>query len=239
MKKYIIILRNIILILVIVSLSRLQANNVWYYPSWAQNAKYNESIKVLDTQSALGRYAQKTKEITLKDLALIHGHLCDGLVISYVEIKEVLKKLFPDGAVDRTDLRVVSKNGPCWVDVATMMTGARVNFKTLSIQPEIGDGFIIQKISTGEAYSVHLKNGIFPNEQAELEYKIRSLKKEGKPVLAEDIDRVEKMHNELSKMLLNTHPDNLLDIKKLDNYNYTFNFETTNRGDIINKNAAR
>src|SRR5574344_986601 len=85
----------------------------WYYPSWANSARYNEPIKVLDTQSALGRYSTQEKEITLKDLALIHGHLCDGLVISYVELSAVLKKLFPDGIVDRTDLRVVSKNGPC------------------------------------------------------------------------------------------------------------------------------
>ncbi len=210
-----------------------------YYPEWAANAKYNEPIRVLDTESALGRYALKTKEISLKDLALIHGHLCDGLVISYVQIKTVLEKLFPDGVVDRTDLRVVSKNGPCWVDAASMMTGARTNFGTLSIQPEIGDGFIIQRISTGEAYSVHLKKGVFPQEQVELESKICKAKAEGKVVSPEDVDKIEKMHNELSKKLLNTPPTELLYIKKLDNYNFDFKFQTCNRGDIINKDTPR
>lgn len=214
-------------------------NSSWFYPDWAVNAKYNEPIKVLDTESALGRYATKTKEITLKDLALIHGHLCDGLVISYVQIKEVLKLLFPDGVFDRTDLRVVSKNGPCWVDAASMMTGARTNFETLSIQPKIGDGFIIQKISTGEAYSVHLKEVVFPKEQAELENKIRTLRKQGKDLLPQDVDKIEKMHNNLSKKLLNIPPDELLDIKKLDNYKYEFKFQTGKRGDIINKNISR
>jgi len=211
----------------------------WYYPEWAVNAKYNQPINVLDTESALGRYALKTKDISLKDLALIHGHLCDGLVISYVQIKAVLERLFPDGVIDRTDLRVVSKNGPCWVDTASMMTSARTNFGTLSIQPEIGDGFIIQRISTGEAYSVHLKDGVFPQEQAELESKIRKAKAENKDVNPEDLDRVEKLANDLSIKLLNTPPEELLDIKKLDNYQYKFNFQTGQRGDVINKDAQR
>jgi len=212
-------------------------NRTEYYPWWVVTAKYNEPIRVLDTKSPLGRYSSNIKEISLKDMALIHGHLCDGLVISYVEIKAVLQKLFPDGVVDRTDLRVVSKNGSCWVDAASVMTGARTNFGTLSIQPEIGDGFIVQKISTGEAYSVHLKEGIFSKEQAELEKKIRKSAEQGEEVSSAEIDKVEKMQNELSKKLLNTNPDEILDIKPLKNYKFEFKFQTGNRGDIINKNV--
>jgi len=85
----------------------------WFYPEWAVNAPNNQPIVVRDTASALGRYNLQTKEIGLKDLARIHGHMCDGLVIAFVEIKAVLSKVFPDGVVDRTDLQVVSKNGPC------------------------------------------------------------------------------------------------------------------------------
>jgi len=85
----------------------------WFYPEWAAKAPNNQPIMVRDTDSALGRYNLKTKEIGLKDLARIHGHMCDGLVIAFVEIKAVLSKVFPDGVVDRTDLQVVSKNGPC------------------------------------------------------------------------------------------------------------------------------
>jgi len=62
-----------------------------------------------------------------------------------------LERIFPDGVVDRTDLRAVSKNGPCWVDAVMFMTGARLNFQTLRIDNSVGDGFIIQRISTGEA----------------------------------------------------------------------------------------
>ena len=126
----------------------------------------------MDTDSAIGRYSLKTKEIGLKDLARVHGHMCDGLVIAFIEIKAVLHKLFPDGVIDRTDLRADSKNGPCWVDAVSLMTGARINFKTLRIDNDVGDGFIIQRISTGDAYEVHLKTGVFPEEQAVLENNI-------------------------------------------------------------------
>lgn len=238
--------KNILLLIIIFLASSIfffglnrSKNSEWYYPAWAANAKYNTPIKVLDTESALGRYAQNTKEISLKDMALIHGHLCDGLVISYIELKAVLEKLFPVGVIDRTDIRVVSKNGPCWVDAASMMTGARINFGTLSIDPQIGDGFIVQKVSTGATYDVHLKEGVFPKQQAKLENKIRSIRKQGKDVSSKDIDKVEGMQNALSKKLLNTNPDEILVIKPLMNYKYNFKFTVGERGDVINKSAKR
>lgn len=213
----------------------------WFYSSELAKAKYNKPIIVRDTDSALGRYSQKTKEIGLKDLARIHGHACDGLVIAFVEIKAVLEKLFPDGVADRTDLRVVSKNGPCWVDAASLMTGARINFKTLRLD-KIGDGFIVQRISTGEAYDVHLKPGVFPEDQAALEGKIRKLRSEGKPVSAQDINTVEKMADALNLKLLTTPPDKLLDIKPLPDFKFAANDTVEvfgNRGDIINKDMPR
>lgn len=62
----------------------------WFFPEWASRAEYNRPILVRDTDSALGRYSLKPKEVWLKDLARFHGHLCDGLAISFVEIKAVL-----------------------------------------------------------------------------------------------------------------------------------------------------
>lgn len=217
-----------------------EAGSSWYYPEWMATAKYNRPIRVLDTDSALGRYSLKDKTIGIQDIVEFHGHPCDGLVIAFIEIRAVLERLFPDGVVDRTDLRVVSKNGPCWVDTVAMMTGARINFGTLSIDPAIGDGFIIQRISTGETYQVHLKEGVFPKDQAELEGKIRRLSAEGKPVPPADIDRVEQMADSLSKKLLNTPPVEILDIEKMDGYEYRFQFTSPGkRGDIINKDVAR
>ena len=211
----------------------------WFFPEWAAGAPYGSPITVRDTDSALGRYNRQTKEIGLKDLARIHGHLCDGLVIAFVEIKAVLEKLFPDKIVDRTDLCLVSKNGPCWADTAAFMTGARINFKTLRIDASIGDGFIVQRISTGEAYKVHLKPGVFPEDQAALENKIRGLRAEGKPVTAEDIDRVEEMGDALSLKLLTAPPDQLLAIEELSGYKFQFSDMFGNRGDVVNKDMPR
>lgn len=211
----------------------------WFYPEWAATALYNQPIRVLDTDSALGRYALKTKAIGLKDLARMHGHLCDGLVIAFVQIKAVLQRLFLDGVVDRTDLRTVSKNGPCWVDAIAFMTGARINFQTLRIDNAVGDGFIIQKISTGETYQVSLKPGVFPAKQAELEAHIRAARAEGKPVTAAEIDEFERQADQLSRKMLTTPPSALLDIRPLPNYRFVPMDLFGGRGDIVNKDMPR
>lgn len=195
----------------------------WFFPAAFAEARYNKPIIVRDTDSALGRYSLKTKEIGIIDISRIHGQACDGLIIAYVETKAVLAKLFPDGVVDRTDLRVVAKNGPCWVDTVSMMTGARINFKTLRLDQSIGNGFIIQRISTGEAYDVHLQPGVFPAEQAALEKKIRDARAKGDPVSADDIDMDEKMAAALSLKMLSTPPDELLDIKPVADYRFSSN----------------
>ncbi len=122
-----------------------------FYPGWAAQARFLQPLQVMDTDSALGRRNLHPKQITLKDMARMHGHLCDGLVTAWVELSEALRALFPNGVVDRTDVRVVSKNAPCWSDAGAWMTGARVNQGTLMLDNAVGDGFIVQRISTGAA----------------------------------------------------------------------------------------
>lgn len=211
----------------------------WFYPAWAATAPYNKPILVRDTDSALGRYSLKAKELGLKDLARVHGHMCDGLVIAFVEIKAALEKLFPDGVVDRTDLRAVSKNGPCWVDAAVMMTGARINFQTLRIDNSVGDGFIVQRISTGETWEVRLKPGVFPAEQAALEERIRALRAQGQPAAAKDIDAVEEMAAATSRRLLTTPPAELLQLRLLPGYKFSPTDLFGDRGDVVNKSMPR
>lgn len=137
------------------------------------------------------------------------------------------------------NLQAVSKNGPCWVDTITLMTGARINFKTLRIDKSIGNGFVIQRISTGDAYAVHLREGIFPSALASLEAKIRHTRAQRELVLAGDIDVVERMHLDLIKELLATAPDELLKITHLEGYVFTFSDFFGERGDVINKEMPR
>jgi len=210
-----------------------------FFPEWATSAKFNQPVLVRDTQSALGRLSASPKEIRLKDLARMHGHLCDGLVISFVELKAALQRLFPDGVVDRTDLRVVSKNGPCWVDAAAWLTGARINFMTLRVDSAVGDGFIVQKISTGEAWEVRLKPGVFPEPLAALEKQIRDLRGNGQPVEPADVERLEEMANTLSRHLLNTPPAELLSLTARPAYRFRFNDVYGERSDIINRDLPQ
>ncbi|MCF7674589.1 MAG: formylmethanofuran dehydrogenase subunit E family protein [Akkermansiaceae bacterium] len=210
-----------------------------FFPEWAGNAKFYQSVRVRDTESAVGRLSAQPKEISLKDLARMHGHLCDGLVISFVELKAVLYRLFPDGVVDRTDLRVVSKNGPCWVDTACWLTGARINFQTLRVDASVGDGFIVQKISTGAAWEVRLKPGVFPEPQAVLENHIREQRAAGQAVDPAEVDRFEAMANELIRRLLNTPPDELLVVTPRPDYRFQFNDLYGGRGDIINRDLGQ
>lgn len=211
----------------------------WFYPEWAANAPHNTPIHVLDTDSALGRYNLQSKEIGLKDLARIHGHLCDGLVIAFVLLRAAFERLFPEGVVDRTDLRVVSKNSPCMVDTAAMISGARINFQTLRVDATLDNAFVVQRISTGEACWTALKDGVFPQPAADLAGEIRRDRAEGKPVKAGQIDRIEALHDELSLKLLATPAEQLLEVVPLPGYQFHFNDLYTGRGDVINKTMPR
>ena len=56
---------------------------------------------------------------------------------------------------------------------------------------------------------------------------------------AEDIDEIEAMHDALSRKLLSTSPEQLLDIEALDGYRFEFSDLFGERGDIINKHMPR
>ena len=92
---------------------------------------------------------------------------------------------------------------------------------------------------TGEAYEAHLKPGVFPEDQAALESKIRKLRSEDKPVSAADIDRVEEMAYALNKTLLTTAPKQLLIITMKPEYKFSFSDLYVRRGDVVNKNMPR
>lgn len=211
----------------------------WFYPAWAAEARYNRPIRVRDTDGALGRYSLRTKELGLKDLARAHGHLCDGLAIAFVELSAVLGKLFPRGVVDRTDLAVVSKPGPCWADAAALMTGARTHFGTMHLDPSVGDGFIVQRVSTGEAFQVRLRPGVFPSTQARLEEEIRATRKAGGPVSVETLDAVQVMADGLARKVLSLRPQALLVIERLEDYHFVAEGPFGERGDVINKDMPR
>ncbi len=212
-----------------------------FYPAWAAHARYLQPLQVMDTDSALGRFNLYPKEITLKDMARMHGHLCDGLVTAWVELSAALRALFPDGVVDRTDLRVESKNGPCWADAGAWMTGARINQGTLVLDNAVGDGFIVQRISSGQAVRVALRPGVYPAQLAALEQSIRARRAGGVAVAPDEIDRFERGASEYSRKLLNTPPDQAVAIERLADFHFPDHSRNpvAPRSDIINRDAPR
>ncbi len=222
-------------------LVRQQAGEEEFYPAWAAQARYLQPLWVVDTDSALGRRSLHPKSITLKDMARMHGHLCDGLVTAWVELNAALRALFPEGVVDRTDVKTISKNGPCWADAGAWLTGARINQGTLVLDNSVGDGFIVQRISTGNAVRVALRPGVYPAQLAAMEQSIRSRRAHGDEVAPAEIDRFESGANEYSRKLLNTPPDQAVIVERLTDYRFPDHSPNpvAPRSDIINRDAPR
>ncbi len=218
--------------------SRKQNIDDAFYESSVKNAPNAKPILVKDTDSAMGRYNLHAKKLDIKTLARAHGHLCDGLVLAYVELSNTLPKLFNDSIVDRTDIRIVAKNSPCLVDTSALMSGARINHKTLSLDNSLGGSFIVQRISTGQTYKVSLADKGFLKALKTEEEKIKA--KANKDVTPKDIDEVEALAFKAMKHMLNTDPKKLLKITELKNYHYKFKIDAIgSRSDIVNKNIGR
>jgi formylmethanofuran dehydrogenase subunit E len=188
------------------------------------------SIKVLDTDFSKGRL-QNVQTITLDDAVKLHGHLCDGLVVGFLGLKETLYKLYTDSIIDRTNNRIVSKSSPCLTDIAIFMTGARYQYNTFYVSDSIKYQFIVQRIDNDKSYGVKLKSELMPTA-------IDSL---GKLAVkgnldACGIDSLRKLESQFSSFLLSKNPQDLFIIEEIKNYKWLpvlkSNFLRT---DVLNK----
>jgi len=158
-----------------------------------------------------------------------------------VQLSVALHELFPDGVVDRTDVRVVSRNCPCCVDAGAWMTGARINQGTLMLDNSVGVGFIVQRISTGQAVQVSQRPGFYLAAVAELEQSIRNLCARGEAVAPEEIDLFEQGADAYSRKLLNTPPEQAVVVELLADYHFPGRSQNpiAPRSDTINRDAPR
>ena len=171
----------------------------WYFPEWLGTSPFSPSFVVRDTVNKYGRYATLTKTITIKDLIKYHGHFCGGLVESAGALRVAFDFLFPEGIVDRTDLRIVSNNSACGGDVAAYLTGARLRFGTHHIDNSLTESeFIVQIVSSGKAVHVKLNPAIYPNEVKSQMRKIESGK-----FTPKDIDLFQELQWAYAKRLIN------------------------------------
>ena len=205
----------------------------WYYPEWIANAPFAPAFEVLDTESSLGPYADKTKTITLKDLIKMHGHPCDGLIIAAGGLSVGFEELYPNGVIDRTDTGCITNNSPCFGDVAAYLTGGRIRFGTQKINPDMGMEFILYRISTKQAVKVSLKDGVFPEKLARLEKKIKS-----GDFTINEMRQCQKLGWDFAENLLNRPLEESFRVKILDKFQWKPDEDIHRgpRGDIINKN---
>ena len=116
-------------------------------------------MQVNDTDFSKGRLGN-IQNIDLDDLVKFHGHLCDGLVVGHLALQRAMQELYPDGIVDRTNTRIVSKASPCLTDAAIYLTGGRYQFNTFCISNNMDALFTVQRLDTQRAVAVHMKKGL-------------------------------------------------------------------------------
>lgn len=137
----------------------------WYYPQWLADAPYAPVFRVRDTVNKYGRYADEIKVITVKDLIKFHGHFCGGLVEGTTVLRVAFDRLFPDGIIDRTDLRIATNNSACGGDVASYLSGARTHFGSHLIDAKLKESdFVVQRLSTGKTVRVVINAATYPQE---------------------------------------------------------------------------
>jgi len=189
----------ILLIISVISTGATTNDSEWWVPEWLTKSRYSPSFEVHDTLSKYGRYAHRTKTITLSDLIKFHGHFCGGLIESSGALKLAFNQLFPDGIIDRTDLRIASNNSACGGDVAAYLTGARMRYSSHIIDPKLTESeFVVQQVSTGKTLRVRVKLEAYPTEVRIQMRKIESGNYEPK-----DIDLFQELQWDYAKKIVN------------------------------------
>ena len=190
----------------------------------------NPSLKVLDTDFSKGRLTN-LQTITLSDAAKLHGHLCDGLAVGFLGLREALYKIYTDSVVDRTNTRVVSKSSPCLTDIAIYLTGSRYQFNSFYVSDSIKYLFILQRIDSRKSYGVTLKTGIKPAAIDSL----GNLANQGK-LDACGIDSLQKMEELFTKIILASQPQEIFNVEEITNFSWQPSLKNTYiKTDIINK----
>lgn len=188
------------------------------------------SFTSIDTDFSKGRLSHQ-QNLSLKDLEKFHGHLCDGLVVGALAMKQAMKELYPNKPIDRTNLRIVSKPSPCLTDVAIYLSGGRYQFNTFYVDTAFNGLYLIQRIDNNKTVSVSLNKGIKPTA-------IDSLGElaEKQELSACGIDSLRTLEIKFTNYLYKADPDKIFTVTMIDNFNWKPIFKTFSKTDIINKN---
>ncbi|MGL2962965.1 formylmethanofuran dehydrogenase subunit E family protein [Flavobacterium sp. RSB2_4_14] len=192
------------------------------------------SFKVIDTDFSKGRVSYE-QNITLKDLEKFHGHLCDGLVVGALAMQQGMKILYPNQAIDRTNLRIVSKPSPCLTDVAIYITGGRYQFQTFYVEPTIPGVYVVQRIDTKKTVSISIKKDVIPREIDSLgnlavQQKLSSC----------ELKHLKKLEDDFITFLLKSNPEPLFTVTNIEDFDWQPNSKNDYlKTDILNKNLPK
>lgn len=190
-------------------------------------------IKTNDTDFSKGRLGNM-QEVTLDDVAKFHGHRCNGLVVGFLGLQKALLTLFPDGIVDRTNTRIVSKASPCLTDVAIYLTGGRYQFNTFYVDDKINEMFYVTRIDSNITYTIKLKPGIKPAQIDSLGTLAISKKLSGC-----DLDQLRLMEDQFTAKLLDQNSAELFDIVQVNDFRWKPKLNNKFvKTDVINKGVA-
>jgi formylmethanofuran dehydrogenase subunit E len=188
----------------------------WYYPEWLATAPHAPVFRVRDTVNKYGRYARDTKTITLKDLIKYHGHFCGGLVEGATALRVAFDRLFPEGIIDRTDLRIASNNSACGADVADYLSGARTRFGSHLLDRTLGASeYVVKRLSTGASVRVLINQQTYP-------VAVRALMKtiESGDYEPADIDRFQDLQWQCARVLVSQPAVDSVDIRNAATYQW-------------------
>ena len=196
------------------------------------SVSFSQTITVNDTDFSKGRLGNIQK-IKLNDVVKFHGHLCDGLVESFIALDFGLKKLYPDGVVDRTNTRIVSKSSPCLSDMAIYITGGRSQYNTFYVDNTIEGFYVLQRIDNLKTILIKRRLNVKPPIIDELGNK--AIKGELNEC---ELQELKKMEDDYSKFLKKSKPEELFEVIELTTFTWQPKLETYTKTDIINKNKS-
>ncbi len=191
------------------------------------------TIKVVDTDFSKGRLGLE-HELSLEDLEKFHGHLCDGLVTGFLGLQEGFKVLYPDGIIDRTNTRIVSKGSPCLTDAAVYITGGRYQFNSFYVSNDIEGIYVVQRIDNGKTVVVNMNKGVKPAVIDQL-----GAKAVQGELPACDLDKLKQLEDDFSEKLLTENPKDNFTVKEITNFEWNPVLKNDyTKTDILNKNKS-
>jgi formylmethanofuran dehydrogenase subunit E len=194
------------------------------------NSTNAQEIKVIDTDFSKGQL-KNVQTIKYDDLIKFHGHSCDGLLEGMQALQVGLKELYPDGIIDRTNTRVISKPSPCLTDAAIYITGGRYQYNSFYVSNDFEGLYIIQRIDNKKTIQVIRNERVKPMV-------IDSLGKLAieQKLSYEQLQELRKLEENYAQFLRNTPPNKNFTAKEIKDYNWNPLLKSDFiKTDIINK----